>query len=124
MPIEPPSADPMTPATGHVSPVSTSAPIARRLPAVDPERCTGCGRCVGVCPPHVLSLHTVRWDKHAALDDAAGCTGCAACAVVCPFHAILMRPAPSPLSPQIQPQVQPDVASHDHSTQDLGPTSA
>lgn len=62
-----------------------------RLPEIDPARCTGCGRCVAVCPPHVLSLHTVLWDKRAVLDDATACTACAACAVVCPFHAISMR---------------------------------
>ena len=27
------------------------------LPAIDPARCTACGRCVAVCAPHVLSLH-------------------------------------------------------------------
>lgn len=26
------------------------------LPVIDPARCTGCGWCVAVCPPHVLSL--------------------------------------------------------------------
>ena len=78
----------MTPSTPHGK---TDPRAADRCPAIDPKRCTGCGRCVAVCPPHVLSLHTVRWDKHAVLDDADGCTACAACAVVCPFHAVTMR---------------------------------
>ena len=52
-----------------------AAPVAprqvRRLPDIDPARCTGCGRCVGTCAPHVLSLETVRWKKSAVLHDAA-----------------------------------------------------
>lgn len=66
---------------------------APRRPAIDPARCTGCGRCVAVCPPHVLSLETVRWDKTAVLHEPAKCTGCSECAAVCPFRAIRMQPA-------------------------------
>lgn len=62
-----------------------------RLPDIDPRRCTGCGRCVAACAPHVLSLEVVRWKKSAVLRDAGGCTGCRLCAVKCPFHAITMR---------------------------------
>ncbi|MGN6527220.1 MAG: 4Fe-4S dicluster domain-containing protein [Burkholderiaceae bacterium] len=61
-----------------------------RLPAIDPARCTGCGRCVAACGPHVLSLETVRWRKTATLHDAAGCTGCSLCERRCPFGAIDM----------------------------------
>ena len=64
---------------------------ARALPDVDPQRCTGCGRCVAVCPPHVLSLDAVDGRKRALLHDPPGCTGCALCAVHCPFDAITMR---------------------------------
>ena len=60
------------------------------LPAIDPARCTACGRCVAACAPHVLSLHPKGWVKTAALDDVAGCTGCAQCKVVCPFGAVRM----------------------------------
>lgn len=64
---------------------------ATRLPIVLPQRCTGCGRCVGACDLHLLSLHVVHWKKSALLHDIAACTGCSACAVACPFHAIVMR---------------------------------
>lgn len=68
----------------------------KALPAIDPGRCTGCGWCVGVCPPHVLSLQVqvqggARFGpKRSVLHDAGGCTGCALCAVRCPFDAIRM----------------------------------
>jgi ferredoxin len=64
---------------------------APRLPVVDPDRCTGCGRCVAACEPRVLSLETMPdWRKSAVLHDRARCTGCSLCAVRCPFGAIAM----------------------------------
>lgn len=70
---------------------------AAPLPVVDPARCTGCGRCVAACAPHVLSLETQpNWRKSATLHDRAGCTGCSLCALRCPFGAIEMRRSPSP----------------------------
>ncbi len=64
----------------------------KALPLINPERCTGCGWCVAVCPPHVLSLQVVPgWQKKSALHDETGCTGCALCAVKCPFDAIAMQ---------------------------------
>jgi ferredoxin len=61
-----------------------------RLPEVNAQRCTGCGRCVGACQPHALSLETLRWKKTSVLHAAAACTGCGACAPACPFDAIRM----------------------------------
>ena len=66
----------------------------KALPAINLDRCTGCGWCVAVCPPHVLSLQ-VQGDarygpKRSVLHDAPDCTGCALCALRCPFDAIRM----------------------------------
>ncbi len=66
--------------------------VAPRLPDIDPERCTGCGRCVAACEPRVLSLETrADWRKSAQLHGRDGCTGCSLCAHRCPFEAIAMR---------------------------------
>jgi ferredoxin len=66
----------------------------KALPTINTARCTGCGWCVAVCPPHVLSLETLLGKKHAVLHDQPGCTGCALCAVKCPFDTISMRRIP------------------------------
>lgn len=67
-----------------------------RLPHIDPKRCTGCGRCVGACEPHLLSLEVLRWKKTAVLNGPERCTACSACAVVCPFAAISLRRRQAP----------------------------
>lgn len=71
----------------------------KALPQVDPAKCTGCGRCVGACPPKVLWLEVQGpkpWGpKVSVLHDAPACTGCALCAVVCPFDAIQMVRTPT-----------------------------
>ncbi|RYF80984.1 MAG: hypothetical protein EOO29_12075, partial [Comamonadaceae bacterium] len=36
-------------------------------PAIDAAKCTGCGWCVGACPPHVLSLSVAHWKKTSTL---------------------------------------------------------
>ncbi len=52
--------------------------------SIDPERCTGCGLCIKVCPTQATSgekkkAHTIDKDK---------CTRCGACIESCKFEAI------------------------------------
>jgi ferredoxin len=66
----------------------------KALPDIDPASCTGCGRCVAICPPHVLWLETADprgfGPKHAHLFSMGDCTGCGLCVTHCPFDAIHM----------------------------------
>lgn len=56
------------------------------LPAVDRQRCRGCGLCVKHCPPAAMTLveGIPRIDLHA-------CIGCFCCQELCPDGAILTR---------------------------------
>lgn len=49
-----------------------------------PEKCTGCGRCVEVCPHGVF----VVADKKASITDRDLCMECGACALNCAFGAV------------------------------------
>ncbi len=53
----------------------------------DPARCTGCGRCVEVCPHGVFAMEGAR----AALTDRDGCMECGACRNNCASAAIEVR---------------------------------
>ena len=57
----------------------------RTTATVQPEKCTGCGRCVEVCP-----VEAVRLEAEVAVVDAQACTGCGACVEDCPNEAISM----------------------------------
>jgi electron transport complex protein RnfB len=55
---------------------------------IDPQVCTGCARCLPVCPVDAIIgaprlLHTVY---------ASHCTGCELCIASCPVDCIVMRP--------------------------------
>jgi NAD-dependent dihydropyrimidine dehydrogenase PreA subunit len=48
------------------------------------DKCTGCGRCVEVCPQGVFEMR----DKRAAITDKDLCMECGACAKNCDFGAL------------------------------------
>ena len=50
----------------------------------DPQKCTGCGRCVEVCPHGVFFMQ----DKRAVRGERDLCMECGACQKNCPFNAI------------------------------------
>jgi heterodisulfide reductase subunit A-like polyferredoxin len=53
------------------------------IPLVDKEKCTGCKRCIEVCPPRAIELQ----DQKAAID-AGFCEECGLCAAECAVGAI------------------------------------
>jgi heterodisulfide reductase subunit A len=55
---------------------------------INPEICTGCGRCEKVCPYHAIEVD--KENKTAKVIEAA-CSGCGTCGAECPFEAITMR---------------------------------
>ena len=48
------------------------------------EKCSGCGRCVEVCPQNVFEMR----DKRASIIDRDRCMECGACAKNCEFGAL------------------------------------
>lgn len=49
-----------------------------------PEKCTGCGMCVEVCPHEVFTLD----NKKAIIQDRDSCMECGACVNNCAFNAV------------------------------------
>ena len=50
---------------------------------VNPEKCTGCGACVAVCP-----VEAIRLVNDIAVIDEEECVDCGACVTECPQDAI------------------------------------
>ncbi len=68
---------------------------------VDPEKCTGCGACVKVCPKSLIDLVPVNKEVHVlcasrdkgvvaknACGNKTACIGCGICSKKCPVQAI------------------------------------
>ena len=55
--------------------------------AYSSDKCTGCGRCVEVCPQGVFEM----CDKKATVMDRDLCMECGACAMNCEFGAITVN---------------------------------
>jgi len=59
------------------------AASAAGKPVVDQDACTGCQKCVPVCPENAIEM---RGDKALILADR--CTNCRLCIPACPVRAI------------------------------------
>jgi len=53
---------------------------------LSPEKCSGCGRSMDVCPHRVFSVD----NKKARIKDMDWCMECGACAKNCPANAIIV----------------------------------
>jgi ferredoxin len=77
---------------GFLRPVHTT----NFLPEVDAEKCTGCGKCVGVCPVEALGLVSAHDPanpnrKTAQLEEDR-CLGCGVCMRPCAKAAVRLKP--------------------------------
>ena len=75
---------------GRVNSVVTSNFISK----IDEDKCTGCGKCVDVCPVNALSLISANDPKNLKKKksrlNTELCVGCCVCALKCPAEAIEM----------------------------------
>jgi NAD-dependent dihydropyrimidine dehydrogenase PreA subunit len=55
---------------------------------IDIEKCTGCGRCIEVCPHKVFILQNSKTQ----IIDKDCCMECGACVKNCPFKALEVKP--------------------------------
>lgn len=60
-----------------------------RTPHISPKKCQKCGRCVQICPPHLLKLEGKQGT--AVLTDKGKCLHCFCCHEICPFDAIKLK---------------------------------
>ena len=76
--------------------------IVNGVAVVDKEACKACGKCVAVCPKHLIEIvpydqkHLVKCnsqDKGKAVMQActAGCIGCKMCEKACKFEAVTVE---------------------------------
>ena len=68
------------------------------LPQVQAAECTGCGKCVSVCPVAAMALVSAndphRPNRKQAKVDEELCLGCGVCTRVCAQHGITLRARP------------------------------
>ncbi|HVN55666.1 MAG TPA: 4Fe-4S dicluster domain-containing protein [Anaerolineaceae bacterium] len=79
---------------GLLNPIHTT----NFLPAVDLERCNGCGKCVNACPVEAMTLVSANDPHHpnrrqARLSEET-CLGCGVCVRVCTKNSLALRSRP------------------------------
>lgn len=54
----------------------------------EPERCSGCGRCISACPQRLYVFETINNRKYAVNKNPADCNRCGRCIIACPLGII------------------------------------
>jgi 2-oxoglutarate ferredoxin oxidoreductase subunit delta len=65
--------------------------VAQGKPVIDPEKCKGCGLCIGACPRHILEFSedvNNQGVNYPLCIDESACIACKFCAIICPDLAI------------------------------------
>jgi ferredoxin len=79
---------------GNLHPIHTS----NYIPEIINESCTGCGKCVDICPVEAMTLISANNPAKKRLKlaklDADGCLGCGVCVPVCANNAIRLNSRP------------------------------
>ncbi len=55
---------------------------------LESDKCTGCGKCIEVCPHNVFVINDGKSD----IVDKDRCIECGACVKNCPFNALEVKP--------------------------------
>ena len=58
---------------------------------VNPEKCSGCGICMPLCPYNAISLKENESGKLKASIEVTSCKGCGVCYAACPSQAIVLH---------------------------------
>ncbi len=74
-------------------PGQTQAPEGfKGSPEIDPEKCTGCGKCIAACPTDALSIFDSRQeDQRTLFLNYGDCIFCGLCEPACPYQAISFK---------------------------------